>query len=136
MQQSHAYPRIMMFVAINEHGQVIGYIQWLQKSGFRKEAVMELEQIAVLAAFQGRKIGKKLILRSLDLVKEFLAKESCIIKAIMVTTRTDNDAKHLYENTIGAKVSAIIKDLYSHDEAIMISKCKVDPISETVMSSI
>jgi len=43
-----AFPRIMIFVARDEQDKVIGYIQWSHKSGFRKEAVIELEQIAVL----------------------------------------------------------------------------------------
>jgi len=45
-----AYPRIMMFVARDEQDRVIGYIQWIHKSGFRQESVIELEQIAVLNA--------------------------------------------------------------------------------------
>ena len=43
-----AFPRILMFVARDEKDKVIGYIQWIQKSGFRPQSVMELEQIAVL----------------------------------------------------------------------------------------
>ncbi len=31
-----AFPRIRQFVALVE-GEVIGYIQWVEKSGFRKE---------------------------------------------------------------------------------------------------
>ncbi len=88
----NAYPRIMMFVAINADDKVIGYIQWLQKSGFRKEAVIELEQIAVLPAMQGNKVGTTLITKSLALVKEYLIAQDAILKAIMVTTRSESTA--------------------------------------------
>ena len=68
----NAYPKIMIFVARNELNQAVGYIQWLQKNGFRKESVLELEQIAVLQSFQGAQIGTKLIEQSLKSVKEYL----------------------------------------------------------------
>jgi ribosomal protein S18 acetylase RimI-like enzyme len=117
-----AYPRIMMFVAVNELNQIVGYIQWLQKSGFRKETVIELEQIAVLPVFRGKNIGTKLIIKSLKLVKEYLTQQNSILKAVIVTTRADNTAQHLYERTLGAKATVIIKDLYSHDEVVLISR--------------
>ncbi len=37
-----AFPRIQYFV-IEREGLVLGFIEWLQKSGFRKEVVLELE---------------------------------------------------------------------------------------------
>ena len=39
----------------------------------------------------------------------------------MVSTRRDNRAQNLYEKTIGAKINAVIKDLYSGDEVIMVA---------------
>ncbi len=59
-----AYPRIRLFVAEYE-GNIVGYIQWIEKSGFRKEAVLELEQIGVLPSRQKSGIGSSLILDSL-----------------------------------------------------------------------
>ena len=118
----NAHPRILMYVAIAENDQVVGYIQWLQKSGFRKEAVLELEQIAVLPKFQGKKIGTALIEQSLYLVKIFLEKENAILKAILVTTRADNDAQKLYARVLKAKVTATISNLYSADEVVMVAK--------------
>ncbi|MBA2649921.1 MAG: GNAT family N-acetyltransferase [Legionella sp.] len=118
----HAYPRIMMFVAVNELNQIVGYIQWLQKSGFRTETVIELEQIAVLPVFHGKNIGTTLITTSLKFVKDYLIQHNSILKAVIVTTRADNAAQFLYEKTLGAKANVIIKDLYSHDEVVMISR--------------
>jgi hypothetical protein len=51
-----AYPRIAYFVAERD-AAVIGFIEWIQKSGFRKEVVLELEQLAVLPRFQDQGIG-------------------------------------------------------------------------------
>lgn len=51
-----AYPRIRLFVAEDE-GMLIGYVQWVEKSGFRKEVVLELEQLAVLSSKQRQGIG-------------------------------------------------------------------------------
>jgi ribosomal protein S18 acetylase RimI-like enzyme len=113
-----AYPRILIFVAIHAD-EIVGYIQWIQKSGFRKEAVIELEQIAVQTALRGQQIGTQLIKESLSLVERYLQAKSSVLKSVLVTTRTDNPAQQLYKNALGAKVQATIKDLYSHDEVIM-----------------
>lgn len=64
-----AFPRIMLFVARNEQDHIVGYIQWIHKSGFRKYAVMELEQIAVLTNSQGKGIGTQLIKESLHQIQ-------------------------------------------------------------------
>lgn len=118
----NAYPRIMMFVAVNEKNEIVGYIEWIQKSGFRKETVIELEQIAVLPEFQGKKIGTELINCSLKFVREYLNSQNSILKAVMVTTRTDNLAQELYKKTLGAEIVVTIKNLYSADEVVMVAK--------------
>src|SRR5438874_2161251 len=68
-----AFPRIMMYVARDEEDKIIGYIQWIQKSGFRQESVIELEQIAVLKSYQRKGIGSLLIEKSLENVKAYLS---------------------------------------------------------------
>lgn len=117
-----AFPRIMLFVARDEKDKVIGYIQWIQKSGFRQESVVELEQIAVLLNQQGKGIGTLLIEKSLKYLKDYLADSNSNLKAVLVSTRTDNVAKSLYEKVLKAQEIAVIKDLYSHDEIIMMAR--------------
>jgi ribosomal protein S18 acetylase RimI-like enzyme len=116
-----ANPRMSYYVAVN-NSNIVGYIHWTQKSGFRPEAVLELEQIAVLPHVQGRGIGRKLIEESLPLVKKKLNLSNSILKHIIVTTRADNYAQKLYRQTLGAEVECTIKDLYSADEVIMIAR--------------
>ena|SRR3990167_10021948 len=118
----NAFPRIMMYVAENETNEIVGYIQWLQKSGFRQESVVELEQIAVSPPFQSNNIGTELVVRSLEFVKQYLLNHDSILKAVIVTTRSDNHAQRLYEKTLNAKVQACISDLYSADEVVMVAK--------------
>jgi len=117
----NAFPRSLCFV-LKEQGQVLGYIIWAQKSGFRPEVVLELEQIAVLPAYQGRGFGRQLIQESLPLVKKQLNSEGSKLKHIVVTTRADNQAQKLYQNVLNAKVEAIISNLYSADEAYMVAR--------------
>lgn len=114
-----AYPRIMLFVARDEKDKVVGYIQWSHKSGFRKQAVMELEQIAVLKRYQNQGIATKLILESLDALKSALEDNQCQLKTILVSTRTDNPAINIYKKTLGVQGVCIIKSLYSADEVIL-----------------
>lgn len=117
----NAYPRIIMFVAVSKEHEIIGYIQWLQKSGFRKESVIELEQIGVLPNFQKKGIGSKLIYESLKLVNDYLLANHSTLKAIIVTTRSDNAAKKIYTQCLGANVISTIKNQYSADEVIMLA---------------
>ena len=119
-----AYPRIQIFV-IQDGTQILGFIQWTQKSGFRKEVVLELEQLAVLPEVQGGGLGTRLIQESLPMVKAQLAERGASLKHIVVTTRADNAAQRLYRKALGAEVEAEISNLYSADEVFMVAR-KVD----------
>jgi len=117
----NAFPRILCFVA-EFKDEIVGYIIWSQKSGFRKEAVIELEQIAVLPDYQRKGIGSKLINNSIVNVKRELKKLNSILKHIVVTTRADNYAQNLFEKTLGVKAEATISNLYSADEVFMVAR--------------
>jgi ribosomal protein S18 acetylase RimI-like enzyme len=93
MSNFSAFPRIMVFVARDEQDKVAGYIQWIHKSGFRQEAVIELEQIAVLKTKQHQGIATKLIQESLADVKNHLRDNQSILKSILISTRSDNHAQ-------------------------------------------
>jgi ribosomal protein S18 acetylase RimI-like enzyme len=122
LSNSKAFPRIQYFVAENDNKEIVGYIQWIQKSGFRPEVVLELEQLAVLPSFQGKGVGTKLILNSIPLVNSQLATRNAQIKHVVVTTRADNFAQKLYKKTLNAEVEATINNLYSTDEVFLISR--------------
>lgn len=115
----NASPRFLNFVA-ESNGEIVGYIIWVQKSGFRPEAV--LEQLAVSPKSQGQGIGRTLIKKSLPLVKEQLSSQGSVLKHILVTTRADNFAQKLYQSTLGAQVETTISNLYSADEVLMIAR--------------
>ena len=116
-----AYPRMQYFVAEDDTG-VLGFIHWTQKSGFRREVVLELEQIAVLPERQHQGIGQRLIEVSIPMVREQLNERGAMIKHLMVTTRADNYAQKLYRKTLGAQIENTIKDLYSADEVLMLAR--------------
>lgn len=63
-----------------------------------------------------------MIKESLSLIKDYLRGSGSILKAILVSTRTDNAAQALYKKALHAEEVAVIKNLYSHDEVIMISR--------------
>ena len=116
-----AFPRSMCFVVESE-GEIIGYIIWTQKSGFRTEVVLELEQIAVLPSCRNRGVARNLIETSLVFVKEQLSEQESVLKYVVVTTRTDNYAQEIYKQVLGAKVEAVIANLYSADEVFMVAR--------------
>ncbi len=112
----------MQYYVAVDGPDIIGYIHWTQKSGFRPEVVLELEQIAVLPGAQGRGVGRDLIDGSLPMVREQLDTRGAILKHIIVTTRADNYAQSLYRDALGAEVECTIRGLYSADEVIMIAR--------------
>ena len=116
-----AHPRIQYYVAIQDT-EIVGYIEWIIKSGFRPEAVLELEQIAVLPSKQGKGIGRLLIDGSLPKVRNLLEEYDSVLKHVLVSTRIDNYAQRLYKNSLGASPECVIKDLYSDDEVIMVAR--------------
>ena len=115
------YPRMQYFTA-KENGKVLGYILWLEKGGFRREAVWELEQIALTDKMRGRGIGTELILKTLPEIKKYLKKRGSVLKAIEVTTGTENKAQKLYNKTLKAEVECVVHDLFRGDEVIMIAR--------------
>jgi len=117
----NAFPRTLCYLSVIDD-QIVGYIVWAQKSGFRPEVILELEQIAVLPEHHGQGIGKELIENSLALVKSHLSAQGSTLKHIIVTTRADNYAQNLYKQVLGAEVEAKIKNLYSADEVFMVAR--------------
>ncbi|NOH97007.1 GNAT family N-acetyltransferase [Vibrio sp. 99-70-13A1] len=117
----NAFPRFLSYV-IEIESNIVGYIVWSQKSGFRTEAVLELEQLAVLPNQQGKGYGRKLIEKSFLLVEEQLQSVGSVIKHALVSTRADNKAQQLYANVLGAEVEVTISNLYSADEVLMIAR--------------
>ncbi|MGD1907057.1 MAG: GNAT family N-acetyltransferase [Leptolyngbyaceae cyanobacterium] len=116
-----AFPRMQYFVA-EESKVICGFIHWTQKSGFRPEVVIELEQIAVHPEHQRRGVGQKLIKNSLPLIRRQIAQRGASLKHVIVTTRADNYAQKLYRKMLGVEIEATITDLYSADEVVMIRR--------------
>ena len=117
----NAFPRFLNFVAEKE-GKILGYIIWIQKSSFRPQAVIELEQLAVSPNFQNQGVSRQLITESLALVNNHLSLNGSTLKHILVTTRADNFAQQLYKSTLGAEIETTITNLYSDDEVLMIAR--------------
>jgi len=102
--------------------KILGYIQWVELGGFRKDAVLELEQIAVSPDHQGQGIGEKLVKESLKQVSSYLSSRKSSIKLIKVTTATTSEAQKFYRNVLKAKPVAVIPDFFRSDEAILIAR--------------
>lgn len=116
-----SFPRTLCYIV--EHDDYIsGYIVWAQKSGFRHQAVIELEQIAIHPDQQNKGIGQYLIKQSLECVKALLLANGSSVKHILVSTRSDNHAQRIYRKVLGAEVEATISNLFSDDEVYMLAR--------------
>jgi ribosomal protein S18 acetylase RimI-like enzyme len=118
---TRAFPRMLCYM-VEQGSQVLGYIIWAQKSGFRPEAVIELEQIAIYPDQQNKGIGQLLIRQSLQQVKTQLLITGSSVKHVLVSTRADNHAQKLYRKVLGAEVEATISNLFSADEVYMVAR--------------
>ncbi|MCX6718054.1 MAG: GNAT family N-acetyltransferase [Candidatus Staskawiczbacteria bacterium] len=117
----NAFPRMQYFVAKNQK-EIAGYVLWMEKGGFRKESVFELEQIAIKKTFQGQGIGTQLVEKSLLEIKNYLKKRKSVLKLVEVTTGSENLAQNLYKKALGAKPECVVKNLFRGDEIIMIAR--------------
>lgn len=115
------WPVNRYFVAINKE-TVIGYILWVEMGGFRKNCILELEQLAVAKDWRGQGVGIHLIDESLMLMASMLAKEKRYIKLVEVTTGTTNEAQMLYIKALSAVIECTKKEFYDEDEVVMIAR--------------
>lgn len=118
---SRAAPRAGYWVAETDEG-IVGYILWIEKGGFRKDAVYELEQIAVRADARRKGIGRRLILESLSDLQRSLEARSSRLKLIEVTTGSEQGALDFYREAIGTEVVGRIPDFFRGDEYILIAR--------------
>lgn len=118
---SRSFPKSQCFVAERE-GEIVGIIFWTEKSGFRKEAFVELEQIAVHPDFQRQGIGTQLIQKSLPVVARKISERGAQLKNILVNTRSDNEAQELYKKTLGAQPVAVVSGIFTADEVYMVAR--------------
>jgi len=112
----------MRYYVSESNGEMTGYILWVEKSGFRAQVVLELEQIAVKAEFQNQGIGAALIEASLNEASSNIVSRGAILGTVLVTTRSDNQAQRLYRKVLGAEVAAIVPSLFSGDEVLMVAR--------------
>ena len=113
---------ISVYYIASLEDRIVGYILWTEHGGFRSDAVIELEQIAVRKEFRGKGIASKLIRDSLKIfTEECINARGARLKLVIVTTSNDNTAKELYKRVLNAREVCTIRDLYSTDESILIA---------------
>ena len=117
----NAGPRTRYWVAC-EGRDLVGYILWMEKGGFRKEAVLELEQIAVETARRGRGIGELLVRVSLEGERRRIERRGSRLKLVEVTTGSEQGALGFYRRALGAKPVAKIPGLFRGDEYVLLAR--------------
>ena len=86
---------------------MIGYIQWIHKSGFYKQAVVELENLVVLKPWHHQGIEEKLIHESLNYIKNYLCDHRAILKSVLVSTRDKDTIDNLYKERLEAEIITV-----------------------------
>jgi ribosomal protein S18 acetylase RimI-like enzyme len=116
-----ASPRIIYWVA-ESGGSVIGYVLWVEKGGFRPEAVFELEQIAVDISARRRGAGSALVRASLQQIKELLRMRGSRLKLVEVTTGSEQHALRFYQRVLGGHVVATLPRVFRGDEHVLFAR--------------
>lgn len=116
-----AHPRLRYWVA-EVGGAPVGYILWMEKGGFREQAVVELEQVAVRPSDRGKGYGGDLVRRSLQQLSHAIESEGRAVKVVEVTTGSEQGAIDFYRRVLGAEVVATIPGLFRGDEFILIAR--------------
>lgn len=115
------WPVNRYYIAVNKD-EIIGYILYTEIGGFRKNCVLELEQLAVAKVWQNQGVGTQLIDESLIQVASILANEKRNIKLVEMTTGVTNEVQRLYNKTLGAVVECRKKEFFDEDEVVMIAR--------------
>ena len=117
------YPRMEYWVAeLGVDPQIAGYVLWMEKGGFRTQAVLELEQIAVRRGMRGTGVGRELATQSLRGIELRLQARGSVLSVIEVTTGSEQGAVEFYRRTIGAHPVAKIPGLFRGDEWILLAR--------------
>ncbi len=116
-----AAPRMRYWIAERQR-ETLGYILWMEKGGFRPEAVVELEQIAVRPVRREHGIGSELVRRSFEALSRSIEEDGRRVRVIEVTTGSEQGAVEFYRRTLGAEVVAKIPGLFRGDEFVLIAR--------------
>lgn len=128
-----SFPMSQCFVAELD-GIIVSFVIWTEKSGFRKEAFVELVQGAVEPTVQHRGVASKLVLESLQMVAEKIAERGAVLKNIIVNTRADNEyALRICKNVLGAEEVARVPGVFTADEVYLVAR-DVDKLVKGIRS--
>jgi ribosomal protein S18 acetylase RimI-like enzyme len=117
-----SFPMSQCFIAALDD-KIVGWVMWTEKSGFRKEAFVELAQGAVDPDLQGNGICTKLVLESLKMVASKIAERGAVLKNVIVNTRVDNEyALRICKNVLGAEEVARVPGVFTADEVYLLAR--------------
>ena len=110
-----AYPLYRIFVADDGKQTLYAFAIWTEKSGFRKNAILELSLLGVHPELRGQGVGGALVTQSFDLTVTAVLDRGDKVGGVFVTTSAENHAQQLYRRTLGVEKVATIPGLYGAD---------------------
>lgn len=116
-----SFPMHQCFVAETD-GKIVGFVFWAEKSGFRKEAFVELVQGGTDPVYQRQGICSTLVEQSMRMVADKIAERGALLKNIVVNTRADNHfALSIAKKVLNAQPVAVVPGVFTADEVYLVA---------------
>lgn len=114
-----SFPKSQCFVAEVE-GKMVGLMICTEKSGFRKEAIIDVEQGCVLPEYQGKGIGTSLLMQALPMIAALISERGDVLTTLYGNTRADNALAVGISKTFGAEVVSRVSGIFPADEIFVV----------------
>ena len=108
------------YIVAEEDKKIIGFVTW-QMHGLPKHQLCELDRIAVLPEWRGKKVAQQLFQKLIDDARTHYKKYGFIVRKLYLLTHRDNSVAQKFYSKMGMKKETVLKDHFykGKDELVM-----------------
>ena len=99
------------YIVAEEKGKIIGIVTWITH-GLPKHQLCELDRIAVLPAYRGKGVAKKLFDALIKDAKSFYKNNQSKLRKLYLLTHADNTRAQKFYEKLGFKHETTLKEHY------------------------
>lgn len=103
------------YIVAEENNKIIGFVTW-QLHGLPKHQLAELDRIAVLPEFRGKRISNQLFNALIEDANKEYKKHGYKLRKLYILTHADNKRAQEFYKKMGCKHEATLKNHYYKDK--------------------